>query len=119
MRESKLLIIASLCSILGLFLLIIIAIYTEPREINLKDLENHIGQRIIVKAEVKEITYKNNVVFLTLRQNRYEAYAVYFNNPIYDIFPGDFVVIKGKVQIYKDKTEIVIEELACLSCENV
>ncbi|MGB9675194.1 MAG: OB-fold nucleic acid binding domain-containing protein [Candidatus Nanoarchaeia archaeon] len=119
MHVKKLLIICLIWIVLGLFGLFLLSAFLEPQEISLADLEKSIGKTAIIKARVENITYKENVVFLKLTDGVNKRNAVFFGNPVYEIIQGDYVAIKGVVQIYKGEPEIIIKELACLSCANV
>ena len=75
-----------------------------------------VGKIVSVSADVSSIDYKEDTVFLKLRDSSGEISAVYFGNPKYEIISGDSVAVKGKVQLYKGDLEIIIQDLACLSC---
>jgi DNA/RNA endonuclease YhcR with UshA esterase domain len=117
MRERTFLIVAVIWSLIGLFILIILASFTEPPKLNISELENQIGKIVELDAvNVVSVSYKEDTVFLTLEDSTGKISAVYFENPKYEIIENDTIAVKGKVQLYKGDLEIIIEELACLSC---
>jgi len=117
MRERTFLIIAVIWSLIGLFVLLLLASFAEPPKLNVSELESQIGKIVELDAvNVASISYKEDAVFLTLEDSTGKISAVYFGNPKYEIIENDRIAVKGKVQLYKGDLEIIIEDLACLSC---
>mgnify|MGYP006266501385 CR=1 FL=1 len=111
------LIIAVIWSLIGLFALLLLANFAQPPELKISDLDSNVGKIVALNnVSVSSVSYKSDVVFMTLRDSSGEISAVFFGNPKYEIIENDMVAVKGKVQLYKGNTEIVIQELACLSC---
>ena len=117
MKERVLLVIALVWSLIGLFILMLIANYSEPPQLSVSQLEDKVGKIVAVNAEVDSISYKQDTVFLTLKDSTGTIAGVFFGNPKYEIIESDSVAVKGKVQLYKGDLEIVIQELVCLSCQ--
>lgn len=117
MRERTFLIIAVIWSLVGLFVLLLLASFAQPPQLKISDLGQNVGKIVSVSANVSSISYKSDTVFLKLRDSTGEIDAVYFGNPKYEIVEKDKVTVKGKVQLYKGDLEIVIQELACSSCK--
>ena len=117
MKERTFLIIAVVWSLIGLFVLLLFANFAQPPQLSIADLEQNVGKIVSVSANVSSIDYKADTVFLKLRDSTGEISAVYFGNPKYEIISGDSIAVKGKVQLYKGDLEIVIQDLACLSCK--
>jgi len=103
--------------LIGLFILMLIANYSQPTQLSISQLEDKVGKIVSVTATVNSASYKEDVVFLTLKDPTGKISAVFFGSPKEDIIEGDEVAVKGKVQLYKGELEIVIQELICLSCQ--
>src|SRR3990172_2177797 len=116
MQEHRLLAIALIWSVAGLMILLLLAIYAEPQQLQIAGLETEIGKIVAVTAEVESVSYKEDTVFMTLSDNTGKIKTVFFGNPSSEIIRGDSVAVKGKIQLYRGNLEIVIQELRCLSC---
>ena len=117
MRERTFLIIAVIWSLVGLFVLLLLASFAQPPQLKISDLEQNVGKIVqLNNVSVSAISYGKDTVFLKLRDSTGEISAVYFGTPEYEIIENDAVAVKGKVQLYKGNIEIVIQELACWSC---
>lgn len=116
MRDNILIMGALIWSVIGIFLLILLVYFSAPQQLEIGELENSIGKIVSVSAEVKSISYKEDTVFLTLKDSSGSIKAVFFGNPSGELVRGDEIIVKGKVQEYKGSLEIVIQELICESC---
>ena len=118
MKERTFLIIAAIWSLVGLFVLLLLGSFAQPPIVKISDLQNNIGKIVQLNdARVSSISSHEGTVFLTLEDSTGKIDAVYFGSPTYEIIEDDVVAVKGKVQLYKGDLEIVIQELACLSCK--
>ncbi|MEM2874327.1 MAG: OB-fold nucleic acid binding domain-containing protein [Candidatus Nanoarchaeia archaeon] len=118
MRDRTFVIIALIWSLVGLFLLLLIANFAQPPQLKISELEGKIGKVVQLSPVVVEsISYKSDVVFLKLNDSTGTILGVYFDEPPFDLVAKDIVSVKGKVQMYKGELEIVIGELKCLSCQ--
>jgi len=118
MKDRKLLVISLAWSLIGIFLLMLVAIFTEPQETLIANLEENLGKTVIVNGDVTKATYKENVAFIDIKDKTGKVSVVLFEKPAYQVVSGDAISVKGKVQIYKDELEIVADEIACLACGN-
>jgi len=117
MKERTFLVIAVIWSLIGLFALLVLANFTQTPQLSIAELENSVGKIVALNnVSVSSINYKSDVVFMTLKDSTGEISAVYFGNPKYEIVESDKIAVKGKIQLYKGDLEIIIQELACLSC---
>ncbi len=117
MKENKFLIIALVWSLIGLFILLVLASFSQPPQPTISQLGDNVGKVVVLNANVTSVNYKQDTVFLTLEDLTGSIPAIYFGNPKYEIIIGDFVAVKGKVQLYKGDVEIVVQELSCLTCQ--
>lgn len=103
--------------LIGLFVLLLLASYAQPPKLSVAELENQVGKIVVLdNVTVSSISYKEDAVFLKLEDSSGQISAVFFGNPKYEIIKADKIAVKGKVQLYKGDLEIIIQELACLSC---
>jgi DNA/RNA endonuclease YhcR with UshA esterase domain len=117
MQERTLLIVALVWSLIGLFILLVLASFSQPAQLTINQLGDKVGKVVIVNANVASVGYNKDTAFLMLNDSTGEISAVFFGNPKYEIIEGDKVAIKGKVQLYKGEIEIVVQELSCLTCQ--
>ena len=118
MQERTFTVIALIWSLVGLFVLLLLASYSQPPQVKINELEGNIGKIVVLEnVSVSSISYKEDTVFLKLKDSTGEISAVFFGAPKYEIIKNDNITVKGKVQLYKGDLEIVIQELACLSCK--
>jgi DNA/RNA endonuclease YhcR with UshA esterase domain len=117
MQERTLLIVALVWSLIGLFILLVLASFSQPPQLNISQLNDKIGKVVVLNADVASVGYNKDTAFLMLNDSTGEISAVFFGSPKYEIIVGDKVAIKGKVQLYKGEIEIVVQELSCLTCQ--
>ncbi len=118
MRDKTFLKISLAWSLIGIFLLILVAYYAKPVMINSAELDNYIGKSVIIPGEVGKTTYKEDVAFIDLKDRYGKVDVVLFDNPDYKVYYGDVVEIKGKVELYKGDTELIASEIYCVKCWN-
>jgi DNA/RNA endonuclease YhcR with UshA esterase domain len=117
MQERTLLIVALVWSLIGLFILLVLASFSQPPQLNISQLNDKIGKVVVLNANIASVDYKQDTVFLSLEDSTGNIPAVFFGSPKYEIIVGDSVAVKGKVQLYKGEIEIVVQELSCLTCQ--
>ena len=117
MKEHKFLIIALIWSLIGLFILLVLATFSQPPQLTISQLNDKVGKVVILNANVASVDYKQDTVFLSLEDSTGSIPAIFFGNPKYEIIAGDSVAVRGKVQMYKGELEIVVQELSCLTCQ--
>ncbi|MCX6775023.1 MAG: OB-fold nucleic acid binding domain-containing protein [DPANN group archaeon] len=117
MQERTLLIVALVWSLIGLFILLVLASFAQPPQPTISQLGDNVGKVVVLNANVTSIDYKQDTVFFSLEDSTGNISAIFFGNPKYEIIVGDYVAVKGKVQLYKGDVEIVVQELSCLTCQ--
>ena len=118
MEERTFIIVALLWALLGLFILLLLANFSQPPQVQISGLEDKVGKVVQLNSvSVESINYKEDAVFLKLNDSTGTILGVYFDKPPFDLVAKDVVAVKGKVQLYKGDLEIVIGELRCLSCQ--
>tara|TARA_Y100000310_G_scaffold345396_1_gene464445 strand:- start:11434 stop:11787 length:354 start_codon:yes stop_codon:yes gene_type:complete len=114
MQEKHLAIIAISCATIGIVLLFILEQYIEPQKLSVRALEdNLIGNRVEVKGRVDWALERENFLLFTLNDGE-KIKAIKFNPTELEmelIRKRIPVVVVGKLQVYKNELEIVVEEI--------
>ena len=116
MKDSGLLKIALLWSLVGIFILLIVAVYTEPPELTISELGQHMGENIVVRGFVESASYKETVSFIELSDESGEIQVVIFEELEQKVYNKDQITVRGRVSEYKGELEVIAEEIACLRC---
>ncbi len=115
MEDKTLIKIALAWSLLGLFLLIVIASFSGPATIKIAELEQNVGKTVAVFGNVDSTKY-GKTSFIELSDETGNTTAVRFDNPENKSKAGDYIGVKGKVQVYKGNFELVADEIRCVRC---
>jgi len=102
-------------SLIGVFVLIFIASYAEPEQIEIKNLENYVGKTVLIRGEVVGMSARESASFMGISDDSGNTTAVAFEK-ITNISIGNIVAVKGKVQLYKGEPELIASEIICISC---
>jgi len=109
MKESNLLKIALICSLVGLIALYVISEKLEVKDYKPTMLSKNIGDDVKFKGTIRKIANQGNVVFIEVdQQNQVDVVAFAANNSL-KLNRGDNIEIIGKVQEYNGKNEIVAQ----------
>ena len=115
MKETALLKIAMICSLVGL-----VALFFISQQIELKDYEpdflnnKNVGDNVKLSGKIIKVTAGNNVVFIELSQQAPISVVVFTDKDI-NLNENDFVEISGKVQNYNGKEEIIADKIKVVS----
>ena len=116
MKDSGLLKIALIWSLIGLFILIAIALFTKPPELAISELEHHMDATVVVRGFVEDASYKETVSFIELSDETGEIQIVIFEDLEKRVYEKDQIAVQGKVSMYKGELEIIADEIICLRC---
>ncbi len=116
MKENTFLKLALVWSLIGIFILLVVAVFTEPKAIELAEVGQHIGEKVIVQGVVGDATYKEKVSFIDLDDGSGKISIVLFENPEKKVYTGDEIQVKGQVKEYEGDLEIVADEIVCVKC---
>ena len=116
MKDSGLLKIALIWTLIGIFILIAVAIFTEPPELTISELSQHMGKNIVVRGFVEDASYKEKVSFIDLADETGTIPVVIFEKLDKRVYAGDQIAVRGRVAEYKGELEVIAEEIACLRC---
>ncbi|MEK6946083.1 MAG: hypothetical protein AABX32_00595 [Nanoarchaeota archaeon] len=114
MKETILLKIALICSLVGLVALFFISQRIELKDYKPDFLNKNIGESVNLSGKISKITAGNNVVFIELSQ-QVPVSVVVFTDKNVNLNENDFVEISGKIQSYNGKEEIIADKIKVVS----
>ena len=110
MKESTLLKIALICSLVGL-----IALYFISAKIEVKDykpiLNKNVGDDVKLNGIVTKITDRGNVVFIEVIHQSPVTVVLFSDDNNLKLKNGDNIEVVGEVQEYNGKMEIIAEKI--------
>ena len=110
MKESILLKIALICSLIGL-----IVLYFVSSKIEIKDykpiLNKNIGEDVKLNGIVTKVTDRGGVVFIEVSHQSPITVILFSSEDNLKLKNGDNVEVVGEVQEYKGKNEIIAEKI--------
>ena len=115
MKETLLLKIALICSLVGLVALFFISQRIELKDYKPDFLNKNVGDNVKLSGKISKITSGNNVVFIELSQQVPVSVVVFTDNDFTNLNKDDFVEIEGKVQEYNGKEEIIADKIKVVS----
>ena len=118
MKDNTFLKLALGWALIGIFLLMLTAVYTEPETVSVIDLENYLGKTVVVKGVVGNTNYKEKVSFIELEDDSGLINVVAFDDLPKKVYKKDEVAVKGEVKLYKGELEIIVREIYCIKCWN-
>jgi len=94
---------------LSILFLYFLATLSEPIEIDINEIENFEGKRVIVKGIVihKEEMQSSEVLLIKNGNNTLHIFSPFSSNTHY----GDEIEVMGKVEKYKGQWEVIAEEI--------
>lgn len=111
MKETTLLKIALICSLVGLVILYFISTKIEIKDYNPNKLSKNIGEDIKLKGAVKKINDKGKVVFVEVAEQNEVNVILFTNENNLNFKNGDNIEVIGKVQEYNGKNEIIANKV--------
>ena len=110
MRDESLLKLSIITSLIGIIMLFFAIQLIEVKTVKISDItENMSGEKVTVYGYVISVYEKNGNMFLKIRDEK-EINVVVFNNH-FDIEKDDYVKVEGKIDVYKNKLEIIAESI--------
>lgn len=111
MKETTLLKIALICSLIGLVILYLISVKIEVKDYKPAKLNENIGDDVKLKGIVTRITDKGNVVFIEVDQQNPIMVVVFTDDNDIKLNNGDNIEVIGEVQEYNGKNEIIAQKI--------
>ena len=110
---QKVLALVLMFSFFSLFILILLANYSQPEEVPIILLQEHINERVKISGEITRASYSDKASFFRVREDIAEIRVIVFDNCT-EIKKGDFVSIKGDVEVYEGKLELIARQISLL-----
>ena len=111
MKETTLLKIALICSLVGLLVLYFISTKIEIKDYKPNILNRNVGDDVSLKGTVTKINDKGNVVFVDVSQQNSVPVVLFTDNNNLNLKNGDNVEVIGKVQEYNGKNEVIAQRI--------
>ena len=115
MKETTLLKIALICSLIGLLALYFISSKIEVKDYKPAELNKNVGDDVKLKGIITKISDKGNVVFVDLKNENYMTVVLFTSENDLKLKKGDNVEVIGKVQEYNGKNEIIAQKVRMIS----
>lgn len=110
---QKALALVLLFSLVGLILLLFIANYSLPKEVPIILLQEHIDSKVKISGEITYASHSNETSFFKVKDNTGEIRVVAFDR-VDEIKKYDLVSVKGKVEVYEGKLEVIAHQISLL-----
>lgn len=111
MKESTLLKIALLCSLIGLIALYFISAKIEFKDYKPSSLNKNIGDDVKLQGTISKISDKGNVVFIEVNQQMPVTVVLFSKDDNLNLNNGDNIEVVGEVQEYNGKNEIIAQRI--------
>lgn len=111
MKETTLLKIALVCSLVGLFALYFISTKIDVKDYKPSILSKNIGEDVKLNGIVAKISDAGDVVFIEVNQQNLVTVVLFTDDDSLKLQAGDNVEVIGEVQEYKGKQEIIAQKI--------
>ena len=115
MKDNTFLKISLAWSLIGLFALLLLATFAEPKIIKISEMEQNVGKSVVIFGTVNSLRY-GSTSFLGLSDETGNTTVVLFAEPENKTQAGERIGVKGKVQFYKNNFELIADEIRCIKC---
>lgn len=111
MKESTLLKLALLCSLVGVAALFVISENTDLEERNIDSInEGDLYKKVKIRGTVSHIEEKNNILIVEIAEVK-PITVVFFKEMDVELKEGDYVSVRGELREYKGKLELIGNEV--------
>lgn len=111
MKETTLLKIALICSLIGLIALYFISIKIEVKEYKPNILNKNIGEDVKLIGVVTKVNDRGNVVFIDVDYKNPITVVLFTDEDNLKLKSGDSVEVIGEVQEYNGNNEIIAQKI--------
>lgn len=111
MKETTLLKIALICSLVGLLVLHFISTKIELKEYNPSRLNENVGDDVKLTGKIIKISQKDNVAFIELSYPSPATIVLFNDDKNLSLRINDSIEVIGEVQEYKGKNEIIAQNI--------
>ncbi len=111
MKQKTLFRIALICSLAGIFILMIFADNIKIEESQINELDQKgTDEEVIVKGTISKITEKEGLTIIEITKKETLPIIIFDNLAIGDIAglsAGDYIEVRGKVQEFMEEKEVI------------
>lgn len=111
MKESIILKIALICSLVGLVVLYFISSKIEIKDYKPPSLSKNIGEDVRLDGVVTKITDRGSVVFIDVIHQSPITVVLFSDDDNLKLKNGDNIEVVGEVQEYNGREEIIAEKI--------
>lgn len=111
MKETTLLKIALICSLVGLIALYFISTKIEVKDYKPNILNKNIGEDVKLIGTVTKVSDAGSVVFIEVNQQSPMTVVLFTDDDNLKLNSGDNVEVIGEVQEYNGKNEIIAQKI--------
>lgn len=111
MKETNLLKVALICSLVGLTVLYFISTKIEFKDYKPSILNKNIGEDVKLNGIVTKITDRENVVFIEVNQQSPITVVLFTDDGNLKLKEGDNIEVLGEVQEYNGKNEVIAQKI--------
>jgi len=108
MKDSTLLKISLIISILGILILFFIADTSKIKDVDVKELEDYKDKTVKIKGVVEQVTNTESATFVKVKQSNLVEVVVF---EALNLSKGNYVEVTGKVDEYNDEYEILADKI--------
>lgn len=113
MKNQQLFLVVLFWSLAGLFILLLLSQYAQPRTISTREVLNNVGRQVIFKGRVIAVE-EGKPSFITVQDDFGKLSVVLFEGSNWSSIKGKDIQVLGKVRVYHDDLEIIAEEVRVL-----
>ena len=111
MKETTLLKIALVCSLLGLVILYFISAKIDVKEYKPSQLNENVGDDVKLIGTIAKISQNDDVAFLEINYQNPVIVVLFTDNENLSLKVDDTIEVVGDVQEYKGKNEIIAQKI--------
>ena len=111
MKETTLLKIALICSLLGLVIIYFISAKIDVEEYKPNKLNENIGDDVKLIGTIAKISQNDNVAFLEINYQSPVIIVLFTDDKNVSLKVDDTIEVIGEVQEYKGKNEIIAQKI--------
>lgn len=115
MEEKRLLELALFCSIIGIFIILIISERIEADVINIGKINSSLNEKEVkILGEISKVRETPGLFILEVKDQNNSIKTIVFKEDNLKLKKGDMIEVTGEVKEYKGETEIDASEIKIL-----
>jgi RecJ-like exonuclease len=118
LKESDLLKIALVCSLIGILMILFIVQKYEVPSYKIKEIDkSKLDEQVSIRGQIERITETPGLYILDLEDSTGKITVVIFKDEILDINEGEVLEVEGTVSEYKNNVEIIAKKIKVLNAD--